>query len=1537
MNKLKNYNKLMKVLCLIMTLGFALSLLFGISSTVFATNDYQIVYDDYNGADLIVNRYEKVNLPTATFKERGVTIGKAELYVYDSEQNLVPSYRKGAYLFTEVGEYTAIYRPIGYADRGVDGGDKNLVLNITVNDAELLGAYLPVDSDLQSGVVADYNEDFYLTDVFTDYGKASIYRAEYPTVSLSQLDGDNKAIKLVKGENYAKIGLYFGAGIDKDITEFSYLAIKLKTDATEIYFAGLTDYKFYKMTDLATATMGDFSYDENGYQTAYVKAQDLGLTKDYFDGVQLVFNGADGAFVEIDEISFVHDRKDYKFVSSVTKSELAYGDSMEIVTLLYLNGVQIESPILKYEIPEQYEAFSSVTTDGTRSYFNALQAGKTALRITYYDSDGQTVITSQDIPLNILSAREVVDRLASSLKTNEVVTWGDVNYKYAVQKTVFSSGNPDIYSVTVNPNYNQVRYINSNSDGEPAYGSVRILFPGSPTYTDGYLRITCIFDGYNSNRAVKVYKFNETDSNNPVATFDAFTGTRGGVDREWYVWIIPASELVDQNGVLEGIQIVNTSSWMNFGRIDYIPESEYEPSYSVFDNVSALPFYENGESCTVESYLERDGFKLNNADYYIEITSSENAVMCVSGMEVTPLSSGTATITVSYYSDSTKQTLLASRSTEVVIDTAENILSATLTGNKLVAWDHVLYEKYVTDCTVNGLSMANESYQSFVNDDFTKGYYFDFVPASMVNDTQKDYDGSGRTIIFPVQKTYTDGYVKLKLVSQGGNTFKGYMTITVYKIGETEQNNYILKATGNDLLEGLTELEIYVPVNMLTNEEDLLCGLQIAVAGGGWTQIHEIYYVPEAEYQPTYTVSHNLLDLALAEGGSEKTVTATMLYDGMMVGSQFNYTATLSGDNDQVALVSGMKVTPVKEGEVTLTLTLKDKDDNDLASVSEKLSVTSLYDTITSTLGENEFVNWDNQLYMNYVSEGTVTGSQIDERYADQIKSDDLGNYFVFVPYNSDPGTGKTITFPVQKVYTDGYVELTFLKEKNGNFAYYEFITIYKYGETDPKNYVLKGYGTDGYSMKDTNVVTLRVPVGLLTDDQGVLKGLQFMAGYCGYLHVYSIKYVPETSFEPEYTVTDNISSLTFAYGGTAQTVTASMLYDGFAVGSSFVYTVELESSNTQVVTVSGMAITPINGGKTTISIIIKNNLGNQVVMVEREISVTSIEELIAPSLGTNELVNFQSNLQFQLITETTIPEYQGNESKVERHTGGWGCFKFWATDTAKAIGYNVEFAVKNSYDDGYILLPLMSQRTGVALEVYKFGTTSGEPVYTTTLNTANTFSFHYIPVTDLANEQGVIEGVQIVMLVKDGYGQICGSTDGQNVNAIKYVSEKDRLASMLGENELINWNSSLQADLVTGTTITDYAEGIAEHNGIVTRNNALAYQITDVTDAKLAGLNFEFAKKLTNPTGYVEFTMQCTQIWEGGKVYVCKYGETNVQNIGEELGTCSAQNTNYTFYVPVEDLVDSNGVLQGIQIIFHGSGGYVYFFGINLVAEIPA
>ena len=74
------------------------------------------------------------------------------------------------------------------------------------------------------------------------------------------------------------------------------------------------------------------------------------------------------------------------------------------------------------------------------------------------------------------------------------------------------------------------------------------------------------------------------------------------------------------------------------------------------------------------------------------------------------------------------------------------------------------------------------------------------VPASTELSGGKDYDGSGRTITFPVQNTYTDGYVKFKLCSQGGNTFAGYMILSVYKIGETNKNNFVIWVKQNVII-----------------------------------------------------------------------------------------------------------------------------------------------------------------------------------------------------------------------------------------------------------------------------------------------------------------------------------------------------------------------------------------------------------------------------------------------------------------------------------------------------------------------------------------------------------------------------------------------------------------------------------------------------------------------------------------------------------------------------------------------------------------
>lgn len=1094
MVKRKIFYSVLTALCLLAMFSYALSFVSRENAIAFAdTKDYSIVFDDYDGADMTVSRYERVTVPTATFSERNVKIGKAEVCVYDEEQNLVSPYRKGDYLFTETGEYSVVYRPIGYFARGVDGGDKNLSFNITVSDGDMPSEVIfPEDNDIAAGLLCDYNESFYLTDAFLDYANAGIYLSEFPEVLSEEIADGNNALKLVKNSGYAKAGLYFGAQIEDEITDFSFISVKIKTDATEVYFANLSNTAFYKMEDLSAMTLGDFSYGEDDYQTVYLSAKALKLDENSA-GIQIVFNGAAGAFVAIDEIGFIADRKDYKFITSLKEMSIVESDSVAIDMSVYLNGVKISAPVFDYEIPVEYESFASVISSDDKFVFNALSSGNAVLRVNYYDNG--TLLATSDIVIRIKSFEEAASELVSTLKDNEIVNWSSVKYKYVLQKSTVSGYTDDFDASTkINVGYN-ARYYNNG------YGASTIIFPERKAYTDGYLRIRCIFDNYNASRVVKIYKYGETDATKTVATYSVASATMGGESGKYYDWYIPVVKLLDDNGVLNGIQIINSSNWMNLGMMYYVPEDEHVPNYVIYDNISDLALYENGETRAVSVYLEMDGIALDNSDFYIELESSASNVLRVDDLSVTPLNAGAATLTVRYYKDALKTELLAQKQKEIIVDTVENVLSATLTGGQLAIWDNILYETLVSDTTVSGRSMVNETYDAYVNPNKPlSGYFYDFVPAGG--------NGSGRTITFPVQNEYTEGYLKITLTAQNGN-FNPWTFIEIYKVGETNVNNYVVKATGSNALSGVHTIDIYVPVEFLTNEQGVLTGVQILAAGLGWLRIETIEYVEQSEYTPTYSVSDNLSAISVAEGGGAQTVNAALIYDEMTVGAAFVYTASLHSDDESVATVSGMQIVPVSSGDVDVTVTLKDGQGNILASDTKAITVKPLSETLASTLTEGQLVNWNTTLYENMVSDTTVAGrSMASETYTPFISAYDASSgYYDFVPAGGN-GSGRTITFPEQKVYTDGYVKFKFVNQ-SGNFPAWAFIEIYKYGETSASNCALKVTGNDA-ELNNQQTAYVYVPVSSLTDADGVLRGVQILAAGTGWFQIWNIDYVAE-------------------------------------------------------------------------------------------------------------------------------------------------------------------------------------------------------------------------------------------------------------------------------------------------------------------------------------------------------------------------------------------------------------------------------------------
>jgi hypothetical protein len=129
--------------------------------------------------------------------------------------------------------------------------------------------------------------------------------------------------------------------------------------------------------------------------------------------------------------------------------------------------------------------------------------------------------------------------------------------------------------------------------------------------------------------------------------------------------------------------------------------------------------------------------------------------------------------------------------------------------------------------------MAKETYTPELN---TSAQFYNYAPEGNA--------GTGRTITFPKQNTYTEGYVKITVIRQAGN-FPSYAFVDIYKVCETGANNYVMKVTGNDALKDKQTVDLYVPVSDLVDSENKLNGLQIIAAGTGWLRISTISYVTE--------------------------------------------------------------------------------------------------------------------------------------------------------------------------------------------------------------------------------------------------------------------------------------------------------------------------------------------------------------------------------------------------------------------------------------------------------------------------------------------------------------------------------------------------------------------------------------------------------------------------------------------------------------------------------------------------------------------
>jgi hypothetical protein len=288
---------------------------------------------------------------------------------------------------------------------------------------------------------------------------------------------------------------------------------------------------------------------------------------------------------------------------------------------------------------------------------------------------------------------------------------------------------------------------------------------------------------------------------------------------------------------------------------------------------------------------------------------------------------------------------------------------------------------------------------------------------------------------------------------------------------------------------------------MLTDGSNVLNGLQIITQYTGWFRIYQIDYVSADDYTPTYTATDNLSSISLDESGSTATVTASLSsYCDGEIGGGFSYNVTVTSSNPSVISVSGTTLKPLSVGDSTITVTYSDKNGNTLKTDSQPIHVATYAEQLAETLGENELVNWDNANYKFFVSDTTVPGRSMEkESYTPSV--DTGARSYKFVPPTATNGSGRTILFPVQNTYTEGYVKID-LKAQSGNIpAYTNAITIYKVGVTSANNFALRVNGSG------TNTMSIYVPVSALVDSENKLNGLQIVMTMGVWIHIKTISY----------------------------------------------------------------------------------------------------------------------------------------------------------------------------------------------------------------------------------------------------------------------------------------------------------------------------------------------------------------------------------------------------------------------------------------------
>ena len=433
---------------------------------------------------------------------------------------------------------------------------------------------------------------------------------------------------------------------------------------------------------------------------------------------------------------------------------------------------------------------------------------------------------------------------------------------------------------------------------------------------------------------------------------------------------------------------VKGSQGLTEGEEGYIDPDDVTFLNGIVDNAVENIYFEKDTAVVTELTMQ------NGESVQLDLVGANDLPVIITttggvkleGNILTATASGSATVTA------TVGTKTATVEIEVEKTVKEKIAEG-LTGNQIANFNTADYAQLFSKATVDKYNVDTATTMEFASAHNCYRY------------ADVQWNGTAFKIDFPVVKEYTEGYLVITISFNNENqAING--KFHVFNYDETNGNNAI---TFGSFVKEATR--VYVPMSALVDNDNMLKGVQIAWSSwGGERFLINMFYS-----QYSYAIEENISSGEYTVG-EEYDVSFGATQEGTLLDGA-NVTCTIA--DPTILTIENGKLTALKSGTTKVTLILWDGTSRNVAKYFNVTVAKSLFERLADELGENEIAKFNSADYMQTLSPLTINGYNGTPAEAEQLQFANSTDGIRYVP--AWGGSGATITFVKQQVYTSGY------------------------------------------------------------------------------------------------------------------------------------------------------------------------------------------------------------------------------------------------------------------------------------------------------------------------------------------------------------------------------------------------------------------------------------------------------------------------------------------------------------------------------------